>query len=306
MSLSSELILASSLAAPLATGAQDQTAPNEVPTEKLTPSEDLKVGEQTLAAFGQRDIGQLRQSNQDNFFTLVASLAHEDSELGFGLFVIADGMGGHAGGEIASSLAVRTVAHHVLANFLLPTLSEEPTEALQSLLVEALENANRIILAQARRAGSDMGTTCTAALLLGPALYLAHVGDTRVYLLKPNAFEQLTTDHSAVGRLLELGQIAPEEAHDHPLRSQLYRSVGQQPTVQVDFLYQRLGPATKLLLCSDGLWSMLPDEQIYATLTEDDKPTELCSTLIKQANEAGGEDNISVIVVRLPSNERLS
>lgn len=306
MSLSSEPIFDSSLESPLPTLEQEQNALNEVITQKLDPSEGLKGGEQTLAAFGQRDIGQLRQSNQDNFFTLVASLPHDDTELEFGLFVIADGMGGHAGGEIASSLAVRTVAHHVLAHFLLPTLGEEPTEAFQNLMVEAIESANRTILAQARRAGSDMGTTCTAALLLGHTLYLAHVGDSRLYLLKPNELEQLTTDHSAVGRLLELGQIAPEEAHDHPLRSQLYRSVGQQPVVQVDFLYQRLGPATKLLLCSDGLWSMLSDEQIHATLAWGDNPAELCYSLINQANEAGGEDNISVIVVHLPSNERLS
>jgi serine/threonine protein phosphatase PrpC len=148
--------------------------------------------------------------------------------------------------------------------------------------------------------GSDMGTTCTAALLLGQALYIAHVGDSRAYLRDAGGLRVLTNDHSTVGRLIEMGQLEPSAARDHPLRNQLYRTIGQQREVQVDFVYQPLGNSTHLLLCSDGLWGMVADADLEEVLTTHLWPQDACNELIKRANLAGGEDNISAVVVTLP------
>jgi PPM family protein phosphatase len=152
--------------------------------------------------------------------------------------------------------------------------------------------------------GSDMGTTCTVALLLGHALYIGHVGDSRAYLAKPSGLEVITDDHSTVGRLIKLGQLDLAEAREHPLRSQLYRTIGQQPDVLVDFVYEQTGDATHLVLCSDGLWSMIDDEVIFDVLDHSSWPQDACQELIARANRAGGEDNISAVVVSLPSSSQ--
>jgi serine/threonine protein phosphatase PrpC len=210
-------------------------------------------------------------------------------------------MGGHAGGEIASRLAISTVAHHVLAELVIPALADNVTEALQPLIVAAVQEANRAIWEHAQAIGSDMGTTCTVALLLGHALYIGHVGDSRVYLVTPTGMRLITSDHSAVGRLIQLGQLDPMEARAHPLRSQLYRTVGQHPEVLVDFIYQPIGDATHLLLCSDGLWGMLDEEVLRDVLEHAVWPQDACHELVARANLAGGDDNIAAIVVTLPA-----
>jgi PPM family protein phosphatase len=146
-----------------------------------------------------------------------------------------------------------------------------------------------------------MGTTCTVALLMGRALYVGHVGDSRAYLATPTGLKLITNDHSTVGRLIQMGQLDPSEAREHPLRSQLYRTIGQQPEVAVDFIYQPIGDATHLLLGSDGLWGMLGDDVLLDVLEHSIWPQDACHELIARANLAGGEDNITAIVVSIPS-----
>jgi serine/threonine protein phosphatase PrpC len=254
-----------------------------------------------LAVAAQRDIGRVRSINQDSIFAMTTTLPRESGDVWMGLFIVADGMGGHHGGEVASRLAISTVAHYVLAELVVPALADGTTEALQPLIVAAVQDANRAIWEHAQTVGSDMGTTCTVALLLGRALYLGHVGDSRAYLAMPNGLKQITNDHSTVGRLIQVGQLDPAEAREHPLRSQLYRTVGQQPEVIVDFTYQQVGDATHLLIGSDGLWGMLDDEIMFDAITHSIWPQDACSELIARANLAGGEDNISAIVVSLPA-----
>ncbi len=258
-----------------------------------------------LAAAALRDVGRQRSSNQDSVFSMLTTLPRESSDLPLGLFVVADGMGGHADGDLASRLAISTVARSVLADMVVPALDDNMTAALQPLIVSAVQDANRRIWEQGRSAGSDMGTTCTAALLLGHTLYIAHVGDSRLYVRTPDGLRCLTTDHSAIGRLIQLGQLDPAEAREHPMRSQLYRTVGQMPEVQVDFIYHQLGNATHLLLCSDGLWGMIDEEVILDVLDNALWPQDACRELIARANLAGGEDNISAVVVTLPGGETL-
>ncbi len=255
---------------------------------------------QGLAAAALRDIGQVRSVNQDSVFSLLTTLPREGNDLPLGLFVVADGMGGHDGGEVASRMAVSAVVQHILANLVMPALFDGTTEALQPLVVSAVQAANSAIWEHAQLVGSDMGTTCTVALLLGHTLYTGHVGDSRLYLRQPDGLHILTSDHSAVGRLIEVGQLEPSEAREHPLRSQLYRTVGQHPNVQVDFVYQPVGSASHLLLCSDGLWGMLDEDVLEDVLAQQVWPQNACRALIARANQAGGDDNISVIVVTLP------
>jgi serine/threonine protein phosphatase PrpC len=246
----------------------------------------------------------VRHINQDNVFALVTALPREATDIPLGLFVVADGMGGHEGGEVASRLAVASVVRHVLGQLVLPALEDEPMETLQSLMTAAVEDANRTIWNQAQAIGSDMGTTCTAVLLLGSALYIGHVGDSRCYILEPGGLQQLTSDHSAVGRLIQVGQLAPSEAREHPLRNQLYRTVGQNPHVLVDFIHHPIGAGTHLLLGSDGLWGMIDEAEMEQVLRAHRWPQDICHALIAGANHAGGEDNISAVVVTLPVVER--
>ncbi len=280
----------------------------EYGTHKLSlesvPALIAQQSQRGLAVSVLRDVGRIRQINQDSVFALLTTLPREGTDVSLGLFVVADGMGGHDGGEVASRLAIRTVAHEILSQLVIPALDDTITEALQPLMISAVQEANRVIWEHAQSVSSDMGTTCTAVLLLGRALYIAHVGDSRAYLLEAGGLRTLTDDHSAVGRLIQLGQLDPSEAREHPLRSQLYRTVGQQPQVQVDFIYHRLDESSHLLVCSDGLWGMISEEQMQQTLLHYTWPQDACHELIALANLAGGEDNISAVVVTLPSAER--
>ena len=255
---------------------------------------------QGLAAAALRDVGQVRQINQDSVFALLTTLPRESGDVSLGLFIVADGMGGHDGGEVASRLAISSVARYLLAQIVLPTLEDAPVEALQPVMIAAVQEANRAIWDHAQSVHSDMGTTCTAVLMLGSALYIGHVGDSRAYVLEPGGLHLLTADHSAVGRLIQVGQLDPSEAREHPMRSQLYRTVGQQPQVQVDFVRHSIGQGTHLLLGSDGLWGMLNEEQMATTLRSYAWPQDACRALVAEANAAGGEDNISAVVVSFP------
>jgi serine/threonine protein phosphatase PrpC len=253
-----------------------------------------------LAVAALRDIGRQRQVNQDHVFALTATLPREGGDVQMGLFIVADGMGGHDGGEVASRLAVSAAARHVLADLLAPALDGEVTAAIRPMIAQAVQDANRSVWEHGRAIGSDMGTTCTLALLLGRTLHLGHVGDSRAYLLSPSGIHCITDDHSAVGRLIELGQLDPSEAREHPLRSQLYRTVGQTPEVAVDLVTEPIGDATHLLLASDGLWSLVEDAALQAVVSGAATPQIAVEELIARANAGGGDDNISAIVVQLP------
>lgn len=259
--------------------------------------------ERGLAYAARRDIGRVRNSNQDNVLAMLMTLPRDGIELPIGLFVVADGMGGHDSGEVASHLAVRTIFYEIADRLLIQALYDELPEAIQALMVNAMQQANHAIWEHAREIGSDMGTTCTAALLIGQSLYIAHVGDSRAYAHEASGLRQLTSDHSTVGRLIELGHLDPSAAHDHPLRNQLYRTIGQQPQVSVDFLSEATAGVSHLLLCSDGLWGMVSDVEMSDILQQHAWPHTACLELISQANAAGGEDNISAIVVSLPRAE---
>lgn len=205
------------------------------------------------------------------------------------LFVIADGMGGHAAGEIASEIAVHTIAE--LA----------PKTADAAALGKAVEQANRDIINAgiAGRGREGMGTTCTAAVLDGNSLAIAQVGDSRAYLLHKGILKQLTRDHSLMANMIEAGQLTPEEARVHPNRSVITRALGNDPDTTPDLYEINVEDGDRLLLCSDGLSSMLEDDEMQAVMNRYRDPQKCASTLVSGALVAGGLDNVTVIIVNV-------
>jgi serine/threonine protein phosphatase PrpC len=274
-------------------------------TEDSVPTISRLTSVQGFAAAAMRDVGRVRENNQDSVFALITTIPSGSDDKSVGLFIVADGMGGHESGDVASTLAIRTITRHILSRFIIPAINDEMTDTMQALMVSAVEEANLTIWQHAQATNSDMGSTCTAALVMDGSVYIAHVGDSRAYVLEAETLRAVTTDHSAVGRLVELGQLDAEEARTHPLRNQLYRAIGQSAAVDVDFIYQPLANCTHLLLCSDGLWDMVPEAHMVETLTRTEWPQDVCQELVALANLNGGDDNISVVVATLPVEERL-
>jgi serine/threonine protein phosphatase PrpC len=236
-----------------------------------------------LSTFAGTDVGRTRSGNEDSYFC------------GRTVFAVADGLGGHQGGEVASAAAVEPLAALDGREF------ADPAEAAEAL-AGAIAEANSAILDQA--AGNPglwgMGTTVTAAALAGDHLQLAHVGDSRAYLLRDGSFDQVTTDHTVVGELVRRGRLTPAQAAVHPERSILTRAVGLDPRIPVDTPDPiDLRQGDQILLCSDGLTEAVPEPQIAELLTTNPDGDAACRALIDTANNAGGPDNITLIIIRV-------
>jgi protein phosphatase len=234
------------------------------------------------------DVGRCRKVNQDMFLL--------DDALG--LYAIADGMGGHAAGEVASDLAINALAVSVR--------SQEPghggwspAEAAE-LLRRALNDGNRKICESvlARAEWRGMGTTMVALVLAGDRAVIGHVGDSRAYLLRNGSLRQLTSDHSWVNEQVKLGLLTHEQAQRHPMRNIVTRALGNQPEVEVDLLEEPVRPGDIFTLCSDGLSNMVGENEMLEILQDHGEvPQAACRQLVDRANASGGEDNITVIVM---------
>jgi serine/threonine protein phosphatase PrpC len=252
---------------------------------------------------GQRsDPGQMRELDEDSLLALTLAPTYQ-ARTGpvMGLFAVADGMGGHEGGEVASKLALQILTERVLENVVSTVLAGElllEDDIVVQLRQAALAANDAVYLAR-QKASNDMGTTLTAAYIRDDRLFLAHVGDCRAYRWNAAGLEQLTTDHSVVASMIASGQAAPEEIYTHPHRSIIYRCIGDKPTVEVDTDLLPLAPGDRLVLCCDGLWEMIRSEGIADVMMQEADPQAACDLMVKRANAAGGEDNISVIVVQV-------
>ncbi|HTX79367.1 MAG TPA: protein phosphatase 2C domain-containing protein [Longilinea sp.] len=275
-----------------------QTAPLSEEQLKAVSITPVALRPLQLLVGSAQSIGKQRDHNEDSLFTLNAILADGTSELPFGIFLIADGMGGHQHGEIASGVAVRAFSHYMLSRLYLPfinLISESPGESIQELMETAVHEAQQAVV---RRAPGG-GTTLTAALVLGEQVTIAHVGDSRAYFVYPDGRMQVIThDHSLVHRLVELGQLNEDEALSHPQRNVLYRAVGQSEPYRPDIDTYQLPHPGSLLICSDGLWSVVAENQVFRIIKNAANPSIACHELVKAANDAGGPDNISVVLVQ--------
>ncbi|MFC1846311.1 protein phosphatase 2C domain-containing protein, partial [Chloroflexota bacterium] len=214
-----------------------------------------------------------------------------------GLFAVADGMGGHSAGEVASDLAIRALHTGCISG--LHTRSPAPP---LSVLAAAFIEANRTVLDSAGdRDLKGMGTTLTAALVIDGDLYVAHIGDTRCYVINSRETIQVTKDHSVVQQLVDAGNITPEQALNHPRRNEITRVLGYSRDIVPDLHKVKLYVGDNILLCSDGLSGLLPANEIAGTVLSSPNPNQACIDLAAQANLAGGPDNISAIIIK-PGN----
>lgn len=251
------------------------------------------------------DVGRVRGHNEDALFVFSGEQDASNAVPPFGLFIAADGMGGHQAGEVASSLAVRIASHHLLAQVYLPMLAgldrgaEQPS--LSEVMREAITQANRLVTQDL----PGSGCTLTCGMVVGARLFIGHVGDSRAYLLPADdrdpavaPMKQLTNDHSLVNRLIEMGQLTAEEAAVHPQRNVLYRAIGQGGGLEIDVATYTVKPGEQLLLCTDGLWGLLEDAEIVNLVDAAVSPRAACENLVAAANVAGGNDNITVVLLK--------
>ncbi len=238
------------------------------------------------------DLGRTRRNNQD--FLGV----HESKEGGFSLFVVADGMGGHAAGEVASKTAVKAVIDEFVS-------SSAESDGLR--LAVSIEKANTRVrdVAKSDISYQGMGTTCVALVMRRATAIIAHVGDSRAYLIRDGRIRQLTRDHSPIWDMVEKGEITKEEARSHPSRNMISRSLGIKSTVSVELHPNPIDICSGdiFMLCSDGLTSKLDDFEILNIVMDSVSLKDGCKKLISRANEKGGDDNISVILVKAISGQ---
>lgn len=258
-----------------------------------------KVEPQQLVVGVGRDRGRQRENNEDAVFSHTSVISAGNSSLPFGVFVVADGMGGHRNGELASELAARTMGSQLINKLYDPLFGPDPhtpNEALQEIMKDGVLDAHKVIT---RQAGGG-GTTLTTVLNIGTQMTIAHVGDSRAYaVFLDGRMQLLTRDHSLVKRLEELGQITAEEAAVHPQKSMLYRALGQGDAPEPDVFTASLPQPGYLLICSDGLWGVIGEEEIFKIIIHSPNPQRACQSLVDAANAAGGPDNISAILVRM-------
>ncbi len=284
-----------------------------------------------LTAADKSDVGKQREQNEDCAYKRIESSEEGDR----GLFVVADGMGGYKAGEVASKLAIETISQN-LDPFFKPIadqptirldisslkesskkapepegdgkqktrkLAETPVAfAVEDQLKTAIQQANTAIVryGEKKSAARGLGSTVTAVLIQNNNAYIANVGDSRTYLLRKKKLAPVTRDHSLVARLVESNQITADEIYTHPQRNLIYRSLGAgHKTVEVDIFHETLLPDDVLLLCSDGLWEMVRQQDLLRLLSEESSPQKICDQLIDLANVNGGEDNITAVVVHV-------
>jgi len=251
-----------------------------------------KSGDASDRIYGATHVGRKRKGNEDFF------LIHMEKNL----FIAADGMGGHNAGEVASLNAVK----HINQYFSFKVLSEIAGDAdgTRQRMFDSLAGANRKLreMARANKTFRGMGCTVVMGLIEGDDLHLCHVGDSRAYLCNRSGIQLLTTDHSYVMGLVAAGKMTPEEARNSNLKNELTQAIGALQTVKPDYNYYTLRDGDRLLLCSDGLWDMISDEDIYRVTKKNRPAKAICEELIEKANAAGGKDNITAVVVIHKSN----
>ncbi len=271
----------------------------------LTNGDEAVYTEQTILALhiaAHQDPGIWRKDrpNEDTLFLMQGALSAASpstAAIPFVLLLVADGMGGQGHGRKASRLAVRSLVEYVTGSL---NSRQKAPASLLAILSAGVKAANQVVYERNQQQHTVMGTTMTAVLVIETCAYVAHVGDSRLYHYRePMGLTQITSDHSLVATLVEAGIIAPEDIYTDPRRNQIYRCLGDKATVEVDTAIIQLAAGDILLVCSDGLWEMVRDQQIATTLTTPmPTSTEKVHALVQAALAGGGEDNVSAIVMQ--------
>jgi protein phosphatase len=273
----------------------------------MSSSPNARAGDIVVHVFGRTDVGRTREHNEDAF--VVADLTADNATLQpevrthrtgnkGSLFMVADGMGGAAAGEIASAMAVDAVLNQLRATWLVDSTSEPQSfvRAIKVATKAANEQINTFATTHPEYRG--MGTTATVAGLLGDTLYIAQVGDSRAYLVRDGVARQITKDQSLMQKLIEAGELTEEEAEHSERRNIILQALGPEPTIKVDLTHQTVRRGDQLVLCSDGLSGQVSKEEIAEVVTKENDLTIACRELIDRANANGGPDNITVIIAR--------
>jgi protein phosphatase len=285
-------------------GKRKQVPPDIIDTAPLDPSlleQEAIIAQQAgrVLVGTAQSTGLERSHNEDALFVMQGSSEGDTSLPDFGLFIVADGMGGHRAGEVASAISVRKVAYRITEDTILHLFDEEngsEIPPIQDMVRQALEFANDAVVERV----PGGGTTLTVALLLGNYLTIGHVGDSRAYVISDNGAKAITRDHSLVERLRELGQLSEDEAATHPQRNVLYRAIGQGANLEVDVVSHPVPANGYMLVCSDGLWGVVPEDDIQNIILSSSHPQVACEQLVQAANAAGGPDNITAVLVQFP------
>lgn len=250
------------------------------------------------------DQGLERDHNEDYVGVFQLGLDQAGSDAPVGLYIVADGMGGHAAGEWASQGSVKQAFVKLINNQILPELKRSTrkldnnaTATPENQLKNLVQEANELVYNANKATKANRGTTITAALIIGDQAYIANVGDSRTYLLRNGQLQQITHDHSLVYSLYRANQISEDELYSHPRKNEIHRSLGDQKEVKIDLFNQSLQAGDKLLLCSDGLWEMVRNPKIREILMTSATPQTMCDQLIYQANQNGGVDNITAVII---------
>lgn len=253
---------------------------------------------QLIASVGQ-SIGKQREHNEDSVLAITTTISGNVESIPFGLYVVADGMGGHQFGEVASNAAVRIMGGNIMKKFH-PYLFSLPTQTLQESLQELMETSITEAHQYVQREAPGSGTTVTAALVLGQQVTLAHVGDSRAYAVYPDGrVDPITRDHSLVKRLEELGHLSKDEAANFPHRNVLIRALGQGEALEADIFTVPFPQTGYLMICSDGLWGVIDEKDVYRSIMEAPNLQRACQNMVDAANAAGGPDNITVILAQM-------
>jgi len=241
-----------------------------------------------IIAYGKSDVGMAREMNQDSYY-----ISEEQKDIK--LYILADGMGGYKGGEIASKLAVTSARNYIENNF---HDTPKDKESLMQLVGSSVEYANMVVYEKSKESPEleGMGTTLEICLIYNSKAYIAHIGDSRIYRIRKEFVRKITKDHSYVQKLVEDGTITKEEAATHPKKNMLMKALGCNAFVEPDVTIKGFLKGDTLIICSDGLTNMLTTDEIYNIVTS--KFEYAPSELIEKANKNGGYDNITVIIVR--------
>jgi protein phosphatase len=241
------------------------------------------------------DNGKTRDHNED-FVYLSDGIGDIDA-----LMIVADGLGGHSSGEVASKLAVETVKEKIVADMGKTDLADK--DAIDRMIADAIKQANSNIFTEARAdSGKDgMGTTIVVALFIKNHAYIGNVGDSRFYKINGGILNQVTVDHSFVDEKMRNGEMTKQEAMVHPLKNVLTRAVGTNPNVEVDLFHLKIYAGDIFMACTDGLTNMVDDERIEKIITSSAAPEQACNALIAEANKNGGIDNITAAIITYPA-----